>query len=423
MNPEVPKHPGARRLSRRAQILVVLVAAAAVALLAGGGELLRHFFGGQQKAAAPALPPGVFRPTKEQWNGLKVMPVRARVFRTEQITDGNIAVNEDTTTPVFSPYSGRVTRVVAKLGDRVKAGDPLMAVQASEFVQGQNDLVAAGAALNTAHSQLALAQANEKRQHELYLARSGALKDWLQSQADLTSAQNALRSAEIARAAAENRLRILGKSDAEIQAIEASGDGRQMNPEAIVRAPIAGLVVQRQVGLGQYIASATSGATNPVYSIGNLSTVWLIANVRETDAPFVRVGQPVEVRVLAYPGRVFKAKIAWIAPSIDAATRRLPVRAEVENRDGALKPMMFASFSIITGGEASSPAVPESAIVYEGSKAHVWVARDDGTVASRDIQVGRSADGMVEVVKGLSAGEKIITSGTLFIDRATQVQD
>src|SRR5512142_3023378 len=82
MNPEVPKHPGARRLSRRAQILVVLVAAAAVALLAGGGELVRHFFGAQQKAAAPALPPGVFRPTKEQWTGLKVMPVRARVFRT-----------------------------------------------------------------------------------------------------------------------------------------------------------------------------------------------------------------------------------------------------------------------------------------------------------------------------------------------------
>ncbi len=406
------------------QVLIIVIAAAAVGLLAGGDELLRHFFASrQQKASAPALPPGTFKPSKEQWAGLKIMSVRARAFRTEQITDGNIAVNEDTTTPVFSPYSGRVVRIAAKLGDRVKAGDPLMAVQASEFVQGQNDLVAAGAALNTARSQLALAQTNEKRQHDLYLARSGALKDWLQSQADLTSAQNALRSAEIARAAAANRLRILGKTDAEIQALETSGEAQNMSPEAVVRAPIPGIVVQRQVGLGQYIASASGGASTPVYSIGNLSTVWLIANVRETDAPFVRVGQSVEVRVLAYPGRVFKAKIAWVAPSIDAATRRLPVRAEVDNRDGALKPMMYASFSIITGEESTSPAVPESAIVYEGSDAHVWVARDDGTVASRAIETGRSAEGMVEVTKGLAAGEKIITSGTLFIDRATQVQD
>jgi cobalt-zinc-cadmium efflux system membrane fusion protein len=182
--------------------------------------------------------------------------------------------------------------------------------------------------------------------------------------------------------------------------------------------------VQRQVGLGQYIASAASGAaSNPVYSIGDLSSVWLIANVRETDARMVRIGQPVEVRVLAYPARVFNARITWIAPSIDAATRRLPVRAEVENRDEALKPMMFASFSIITGGEAAAPAIPQSAVIYEGDKAHVWVALDDGSVAARAIAVGRTSGGMVEVTQGLAAGDKLIASGTLFIDRAAQVKD
>jgi cobalt-zinc-cadmium efflux system membrane fusion protein len=298
-----------------------------------------------------------------------------------------------------------------------------MAVEASEVVQAQNDLLAALAALSTARSQLKLAESNEKRQHELYLAKSGALKDWLQSQAELTSAQNAVRSAETARAAAHNRLRILGKSAAEITALENSPDTQQMNPEAVVRAPIGGTVVQRQVGLGQYIASATSGASNPVYSIGDLSTVWLIANVRETDARMVRVGQPVEVSVLAYPGRVFSARITWIAPSIDATTRRLPVRAEVENHDGALKPMMFASFSIITGVDVAAPAIPSSAVIYEGDKAHVWVVLDDGTVAARSIQVGRTNDGMVEVKEGLAPGQRIIASGTLFIDRAAQVKD
>jgi membrane fusion protein, heavy metal efflux system len=425
MDLKVPPQLGVRQLSRRTQILAVLGAAAAIALVAGGTAALKHFAGGAEPDVQrqPPLPPGTFRPTKEQWAGLKVVPVQTKTFRTEQITDGNIAINEDTTTPVFSPYSGRVTRVIAKLGDRVKAGDPLMAVEASEFVQGQNDLATAAAALNTARSQLTLAQNNEKRQHDLYLARSGALKDWLQSQADLASAQNALRSAEIARAAARNRLRILGKSDAEITALETSADVQQMNPEALVRAPIGGTVVQRQVGPGQYITSASNGAANPVYSIGNLTTVWLIANVRETDAPLLRVGQPVEVHVLAYPGRVFKARVTWVAPSIDANTRRLPVRAEVDNRDGALKPMMFAEFTIITGGESASPAVPQSAVVYEGDKARVWVAHDDGTASVRPIRVRRTNNGMAEVAEGLVPGEKVVASGTLFIDRAAQVQD
>jgi cobalt-zinc-cadmium efflux system membrane fusion protein len=349
--------------------------------------------------------------------------VETKTFRAEQVTDGNIAINEDTTTPVFSPYSGRVTRVVARLGDNLKAGAPLMAVEAGEVVQGQNDLVGAAAALNTARSQLALAQSNEKRQHELYLAKAGALKDWLQTQAELAAAQNGLRSAETAHAAARNRLRILGKSADEIAASESSSDSRPMSPEALVRAPIGGTVVQRQVGAGQYIASTANGAANPVFSIGNLSTVWLIANVRETDAPLVRVGQAVEVRVLAYPERVFKARLTWVAASIDANTRRLPVRAEVDNRDGALKPMMFASFSIITGADVSAPAVPASAVVYEGDQARVWVAGDDGAVSARSVKTERAADGMVEVTSGLKAGEKVVASGTLFIDRAAQAGD
>lgn len=410
----------ARRLSRRAQLAVVLAVAAAFALLLGATALLRHLRAGEAPAKPPPAPPGTFRPTKEQWAALKIVPVQTRSFRTEQVTDGNIAVNEDTATPVFSPFSGRVTRVIAKLGDAVKAGDPLMAVEASEFVQGQNDVVAAAAAANSARSQLALAQANEKRQHDLYLARAGALKDWLQSQAELTNAQNALKSAEIARAAARNRLRILGRSDADLAELEGGADVQHMNPEAVVRAPIPGIVVQRQVGLGQYI---TSGSATPLYSIGNLSSVWLIANVRETDAPLVRVGQPVEVRVLAYPGRVFRAKITWVAPAIDAATRRLPVRAEIDNRDGALKPMMFATFGIITGADSAGPAVPKSAVVYEGDKARVWVALDDGSVAARPIEVARTSNGMVEVASGLAAGEKVVASGTLFIDRASQTED
>jgi cobalt-zinc-cadmium efflux system membrane fusion protein len=132
----------------------------------------------------------------------------------------------------------------------------------------------------------------------------------------------------------------------------------------------------------------------------------------------MRVGQPVEVHVLALPDRVFRAKISWVAPSIDPNTHRLSVRADVENPDRELKPGMFANFSIITGEAQTAPAVPQRAIVYEGDAARVWVAKDDGTITARSVRTGQIADGRVEILAGLSPGEKVVTSGALFIDRA-----
>jgi membrane fusion protein, heavy metal efflux system len=146
----------------------------------------------------------------------------------------------------------------------------------------------------------------------------------------------------------------------------------------------------------------------------------LIANVREVDAPLMQVGLPLEVHVLAHPSRVFKGKVSYVAPSIDPSTHRLPVRADVENPEGALKPGMFANFSIITGEATTAPAVPQEAIVYEGDRARVWVAGESDTLTLREIRTGRISEGMVEVRAGLSVGEKVVTSGTVFIDRAAR---
>ena len=387
-----------------------------------GASLVYHFSGNaetKKTADAPTLP-GTFHATREQFEALKIMPVQSISFRSEQITDGNIATNDDTTTPVFSPYSGHVSKLIAKLGDVVKKGAPLMAVEASEFVQGQNDLISAVANVKSTQAQFKLAQIAEKRQHDLLDAKAGAQKDWLQSQSDLATAEGAFRSAEITLGAARNRLKILGKSDDEVSALETESIDKKMSPEAIVRSPINGTVILRQVGLGQNIQSAAAGAANPVYAIADLSTVWLIANVRETDAPLIKTGAPVEVSVLAVPGRLFKAKIAWIAPSIDPNTHRLAVRAEIENRDGALKPAMFATFRIVTGETSASPGVPQSAIVYEGADAHDFVTDKDSNIILRPIRVGRINDDLVEVISGLKVGEKIVTSGAIFIDRALQ---
>jgi cobalt-zinc-cadmium efflux system membrane fusion protein len=362
---------------------------------------------------APVDADGAFRPTDTQWASLKLAAVRQVSFRDERATDGKIAINEDTTTPVFSPFSGRVSKLIARPGEHVERGAPLFAIDASEFVQGQNDLVTAVAGVDKAKSRLALAQQIEKRQRELLAIKGGALKDLEQAESDLVNAQGDMRSAEIALAAARNRLRILGRSDEEIAKLEKID---RIGAEAIVSAPIAGTIIQRKVGLGQYI---NSGASDPVFTVGDLSTVWLVANVRESDAPKMRIGAQVEVTVLAYPGRVFNAKLSYVAPALDPNTRRLPVRAEIENPNRELLPEMFASFRIVAGESRLMPAVPQDSVVYEGAQARVWVARpNQKTVVTRSIEVGATTNGLVEVRKGLNVGETVVASGTLFIDRA-----
>lgn len=403
-----------RALSSRKRLVVL--ALAAVALIGLGYWI----FGGSGKpkpAPPQAVAPGEFRPTDEQWNGFTLQPVEIVTFRTEQVTDGKIATNEDRNTPVFSPYSGRVTRVIAQPGQHLERGDPLLAIDANENVQALNNLIAATALVDKSRSQVNLTKTSERRLRDLYEAKAGALKDWQQAQADLVAAQNDLNSAESALAAARNQLRILGRNEKDIAEAETA---RRINAETIIGSPIGGTVIQRKVGLGQYLST---GASDPVYTIGDLSTVWLIANVKETDAPKMRIGLPVEVRVLAYPGRVFSAKVTYIASGVDPVTRRVTVRAEVENPESALKPEMFASFVLVTGDEVTSPAVPREAVIYEADTARVWVARDDRTIELRRIRAGMtSGDGLVQVVSGVQPGERVVTKGSLFIDRAGNAQ-
>lgn len=410
------RHASDRALAGRSQLVILLAAALAVLVLFRLSEYPAGDRRGRERPVDPPAAPGTFRPSAQEWAGLKLAVVRAATFQPEVVAEGHIAIDADRTTPVFPPYSGRVVEILAKSGQSVARGAPLMAVEAPSLVKRENDLIAAVAALGTARAKLALAQAAERRTHALYLAKGAALKDWQQKQADLIAAQNKLRAAEIALAAARNRLRLLGLADSQVAAIENAPTAR-LDPVGQVRAPIGGIVTERRVGLGEYIKS---GGSKPVYTIGDLSTVWLVAQVRESDAARVRVGEPVAVRVLAYPGRVFRARLSWVAPAIDPKTHRLPVRADVGNPDGALKPRMFARFHIATGPARRRPAVPEEAIVQRGARARVWVAGPHGTLAVRTIRTGAVRRGMVEVLSGLTAGERVISGGSLFIDRAAR---
>jgi cobalt-zinc-cadmium efflux system membrane fusion protein len=420
---EVPpglKAVPARRLAPAAQGLLLAIFGGALAvLLFVLPALVVHASPGEgEPAAAPA--DTAFKPTDDQWKGLQVKRVETRIFAAMAETDGKIAVDDDLTTPVFSPYSGRVVKVLAHAGDSVTAGTPLFMIQASELAQAQNDLISSAATLRTAHAQLELAKASEQRLHTLYIGHGAALKDWQQSRVDLATAQGGLSTAEIALAAVHNRLRILGETDEQIRALQNAGDPLLQTASATVRAPIAGTIIQRQVSPGQNIvgAAASAGAAQPVFAIGDLSRVWLLAEVPETDAGAIRLGDPVQVDVLAIPGRAFTAQITFVAATIDPNTHRLAVRAELNNADRALKPEMFANFRIVTGAGEAAPAVPEEAVVFDGAQAHVWLADPARkTLALRPITIGRTDRGMIEATSGLHAGDSIITSGSVFIDR------
>ncbi len=399
-----------------AAVLIVGISLIAV----GAGTFARH---NENAAAAEVDTTNLSRrvgdklyPAPKQWGALTIEPVSSQVFRTEQLTEGKIAVDEDRATLVYSPYAGRVVRLLAKPGDMVTAGQPLFVVESPDMVQAQNDFISAIVGMNKARSSLDLAKIVEQQNKTLYDTKAGPLRDLQQAQATSLAATNDVRSAQISLEAVRNRLRILGKTDEEITKF---GETGEISPQAIIKSPIGGTVVQRKVGPGQYVntTSNSAAANDATFVVGDLSTVWLIAYIRETEAPGVKVGQAVRFSVLAYPNRVFTADVAYVATSLDSGTRRLLLRATIDNAEGLLRPEMFASVTIVTDQGNAAAAIPREAVIYDGATARVWVARDDKSLESRLIKTGLSNGQFVQVTDGLTLGEKVVSKGSLFVDR------
>ncbi len=389
------------------------IAAMLVAAGIGYARLLTPSKGHSDVSSQSRKNPQRYTTSPSEWASLTIEPVTVHAFRAEHVTEGKIAVDEDRSTPIFSPYAGRVTKLMAKPGDHVEKGQPLFIIEAADTVGAQNDFVAAVTSLNKAKSQLDLAQIQDKRAKDLFEGKAVPLKDYQQSQATLLQALNDQRTAETALEAARNRLRILGLSEEAITAFQEKG---RINPETTIYAPLAGTVVQRKIGPGQYISA---GAADPVFVIGDLSSVWLTAFVRETEAAAVQIGQEMSFTVLALPGRVLTGRISYVATALDPATRRLLVRATLDNSNGLLKPEMFATVTIYAPGDRPTIGVPKTALIYEGDQVRVWVAHDeDKTIELRQIKTGMTNGNLVEVHGNLKAGERIVTRGSLFIDRA-----
>jgi cobalt-zinc-cadmium efflux system membrane fusion protein len=188
---------------------------------------------------------------------------------------------------------------------------------------------------------------------------------------------------------------------------------RLINPLITINTPIDGTVIGRKVGPGQYVRSDSGDA---LYSISNLSVMWLKANVPENDIPLIRVGQEIEVRVAAVPDRSFKARVIAIGAASDSTTRRVSVRSEIPNPDAALKSEMFATFKIATGEGELSPGVPTEAVIWDGDVATVWVEREPMLFQRRKVKIGLEQDGRLQVREGLKPGELVVGRGAIFVD-------
>jgi cobalt-zinc-cadmium efflux system membrane fusion protein len=412
---EAPRAARAKaKVSKRAiaWIAVLLIAIAALgAFLINRLTASRAVEATQASTASSVQAPdsALVQVADNQMQSIKLEPVIARSFRAEKIATGKIGFNEDVMTPVFSPYLGRVLKLLAKPGDAIGRGAPLFEIDTPDLVGAEQELIAAGIAVPKAKTALELATRAEDRQHRLYANKAAALKDWEQAEADLKNAQRDVHSAENALAAARSKLHVFGKTEQEIEKVESE---RQIDRTARVSSPLVGTIVARKVGPGQFVKP---DSPDPLFTIADLSTVWLLADVYESDAPLIKTGQSIEVHVAAFPNETFTARIAYIGASVDPATHRVAVRGVVQNRGRKLKPEMFASFRVETDSEFNSLAIPVSAVVHEGSKTSVWLKQSGNVFARRELTLGLEQAGYAQVLAGLRAGDQVVSEGGIFI--------
>jgi cobalt-zinc-cadmium efflux system membrane fusion protein len=405
---------------------VVGLAAAAVVIAAGAYALLfplpwQHDSGasGEAGGRAPAKAAASEAPSAdsvtlgdEELKTVKVEAVGTRAFGVARDAVGKIAFNDDASVPVFPPYQGRITQLFVKPGEDVKKGQVVFEIDSPDLVNAESSLITAVGNLQQAKGQLDLTARALTRGKALLEAKAIAQKDLEQATADFNAADAGYKAAAGALNGARDAVRIFGKSEAEIHRIEQT---HHIDSRMPVPSPIAARVTSRQAGPGQFVQPGG----NPVYTVADLSTVWMVAKVAETDIPLIRVGQEADVKVLAFPGRVFRGKITYIAASVDPDTHRVLVRSEIPDPGHELLPEMFATFVIRTGQAYNSPSVPAGGVVREGDGTMtVWVTADGHRFDKRTVRIGLQQDDFDQVLDGLKPGERVATDGALFLSNA-----
>lgn len=367
------------------------------------------------ETSSKQVQPDLVTAEEEELKHISIEPVVERSIEVEQETTGKVAFNEDRQTPVFTPYAGRVIEVLANKGDVVRQGQSLLVIESPELVALANDLSAARSDREKSQIALDTAQKSADRARALLEREAIAAKDVQLAEADLARSKEELRRANAAVALIESRLALYGKDAKEIAQFgiqPASNQDRRI----IIRAPISGTIVERKVGPGQYLKS---DAPDPLYLIADLSTLWVMGDVYESFLPHIRVGTPVKISVAAFPDHSFPARISFINPTVDPATRTVRVRAVVQNTNatgGVLKPEMFAKIKIGSAIPQIFPAVPSSAVISVNNNSAVLVEESHGRFRRREIKLAWEEGGFTLIESGLKPGERVVTKGVLLLN-------
>jgi cobalt-zinc-cadmium efflux system membrane fusion protein len=334
--------------------------------------------------------------TEKQAEAFKVLPAEPRTFTVYKNAVGSIDFNQNMLVQAFTPNPGRIVDTFFNVGDKVKKGDALFTIDSPDLLQAESTLLAAAGVLELQTRTLA-------RVKQLLKTGGGAQKDVDQATSDQQTAEGAFK-------AARDAVRIFGKTDAEIDRVVAD---RKVDSTLIVPSSISGQIIVRNAAPGLYVQPGNAPAP---YTLADLSTMWMVANVIETDAPAYRLGQPVEVRVPAYPDSVFRGYVTTLGLNIDPNTHRQLVRSVIDDPLHKLRAGMLASFTIETGSPRLAVAVPSEAVVREGDGTMtVWVTTDRRRFERRTVKTGPEQDGWREIVSGLGLGEQVASTGAIFL--------
>ena len=353
---------------------------------------------------APAASQDSLELNEKQAGMVKVGAVGTREFAQLKTAVGTIDFNENMLVQVFSQYAGKIQKAFFNIGDDVKQGDVLFTIDSPDLLQAESTLLAAAGVLELQKRTLARA--------------TGLLKAGGSAQKDVDQATSDEQTAEGNFKAAKDSVRIFGKSDTEIDQILTN---RKVDSTLVVPSPIAGRIVARNAAPGFLTQPGTAPAP---FTMGDLSTMWMIANVIETDAPAYKLGQHVEAKVPAYPDTLFKGRVTALGSSIDPSSRRQLVRSEIDDPQHLLRSGMYASFVTYVADPIRSAAVQADGVVREGDGTMtVWVTSDNHHFKKRTVAIGLRQDGWVQILDGLSAGETVVTEGAVFLSNQLLLSD
>lgn len=305
---------------------------------------------------------------------------------------GKIVANENRLAHLSARVPGRIVTVYADLGDRVKQGDRLLLLDSPAFGEAQLEYRKARNALGVTEKAFERAQA---------LLDRGAIGagEHQRREADYENAQADLHEAE-------EKLHLLGMTEREIQLLAAKTLPHAEVAQVSLRAPFRGEVIERNATVGEVV-----DPNKTLFTVADLSTVWVRADFPEQQAGRLKTGLAIEVRVSAYPDTMFQGVITYVGAMIDSATRTIKARAEVPNLDGRLRPEMFAEVLLVTD-EQSVLSVPHTAVQQVGNRRVVFAVLGPRRFESREVTVTQTSGDYFQVVAGLTAGEEVVTQGS-----------